>query len=158
MPGVKGRSGGSNKKSAIEHMSNGTYRQDRHGAKNLIETTAGEIVFLPFTDDEKPFFEILKKTIPKIPDHMGLPFSIFVHNLSEYSKAHAQLQINGNIETGEKSIYLSPYFKARNESLKNLRADFSTFAMSISDQVALLDIATKTANRMAKPKIGKPLE
>lgn len=161
MPGVKGRSGGNGKKSVVRHLAEGTYRKDRHGVSVRQEeqiVPQGEMILLPMSEEESAMVDVITRVIGHVQPRMALPLSVLAHNLALYVKIHSEVNESGVFGSDRFGcMIVSPRFKARSEILKLIHANFSTFAMSYSEQASILEIANRASKTMSKPSPGKPM-
>lgn len=167
MPGVKGRSGGAGKKSVARHLAEGTYRADRHGP---LPSAAGlqrgeslppaelNLDVLQLTDDEREMLHRVIGAIGGVPAHMSIPLLVLVQNLTLYARLHADALAAGAMTIGRLGLMISPQMKARDMILRQLRADFAAFALSMTERAALLEIAQKVNERNSKPAPGRPMK
>lgn len=170
MAGVKGRSGGGGKKSLAQHIKDGTYRKDRHGAippdAIAVAETADHqlapvnLVLLPLDDiEQKALDEIMAVLGGQIPPHMSFALSTMAHNLVIYCKLHADILKHGMFDTDKDgNTTMSAAFKMRDLALKQLRLDYAAFAMSYGERAALAESALRISERMMRPQPGKALE
>lgn len=167
MPGVKGRSGGAGKKSVARHLAEGTYRADRHGPlPSAIRTQENDplppaelnLDVLELTDEERKMLHHVIGAIGGVPAHMSIPLLVLVPNLTLYARLHADALAAGAMTIGRLGLMISPQMKARDMILRQLRADFAAFALSMTERAALLDLAQKVKERSNKPSPGKPLK
>lgn len=157
-----------------QHIAEGTFRRTRHGEKlaaiQAMATQQGQtelVIIDGFTDRQKEIALIVQKVLPCIPARMSFAFQTLVEDLAIYRQASQDVQEQGFYEDGSQGQrVLSAAFKARIEALNQLRKDFSTFAMSASEQADIMNIASKVNarkaqhDRMKKPSFldCKPLE
>ena len=167
MPGVKGRSGGAGKKSVARHLAEGTYRADRHGPlpsairmQQSEPLPPAELNFevLKLTEEEREMLHRVIGAIGEVPAHMRIPLEFLAHNLTLYEQLHADTLAAGAITIGRQGLKISPQMKARDMILRQLRADFAAFALSMTERAALIDLAQKVKERSNKPSPGKPLK
>lgn len=166
MPGVKGRSGGAGKKSLARHIAENTYRADRHGPlptaglkqpESLLPATL-DLSVLELSHEESDMLDKVMTALGGVPPHMSYPLLIMVQNLTMYAQVHAEALAAGPFTSGRLGLTISPQFKARDKALQWLRADFASFALSMSERAALLELAHKAKERNSKPAPGKPLK
>lgn len=166
MPGVKGRSGGAGKKSLARHIAENTYRADRHGPlptaglkqpESLLPATL-DLSVLELSHEESDMLDKVMTALGGVPPHMSIPLLVLVQNLTLYAQLHADVLMSGPLATGRLGLMISPQLKARDMVLRQLRADFASFALSMSERAALLELAHKAKERNSKPAPGKPLK